>query len=40
MKTGGSVYDIVLERGYLSKDELEDILRPENMVKPRYVHRK
>jgi aspartate ammonia-lyase len=39
MKTGGSVYDIVLDKGYLSREELDDILRPENMVKPRYVHR-
>lgn len=39
MKTGGSVYEIVLEKGYLSKEELEDILKPENMVKPRYVCR-
>jgi len=39
MKTGGSVYDIVLEKGYLSREELDDILKPENMVKPRYVHR-
>lgn len=39
MKTGGSVYEIVLERGYLNKEELEDILKPENMIKPRYVHR-
>lgn len=40
MKTGGSVYAIVLEKGYLSKDELEDILKPENMIKPRYINRK
>lgn len=39
MRTGGSVYEIVLEKGYLSREELNDILRPENMVKPRYVHR-
>ncbi|WP_316899478.1 aspartate ammonia-lyase [Pseudodesulfovibrio indicus] len=39
MRTGGSVYQIVLEKGYLSREELDDILRPENMVKPRYVHR-
>jgi aspartate ammonia-lyase len=39
MKTGGSVYGIVLEKGYLSREELDDILKPENMVKPRYVHR-
>ncbi len=39
MKTGGSVYQIVLDKGYLDKDELEDILKPENMVKPRYIDR-
>lgn len=39
MQTGGSVYEIVLEKGYLSREELDDILRPENMVKPRYVNR-
>jgi len=40
MRTGGSVYQIVLDRGILSEEELEDILKPENMVKPRYVHRR
>ncbi|MBU4193184.1 MAG: aspartate ammonia-lyase [Proteobacteria bacterium] len=40
MRTGGSVYDIVLQKGYLSRDELEDILKPENMVRPRYMPRK
>ncbi|MBG0789826.1 MAG: aspartate ammonia-lyase [Desulfovibrionaceae bacterium] len=39
MRTGGSVYAIVLEKGYLSREELDDILKPENMVKPRYLHR-
>jgi len=29
------VYDIVLEKGYLSKDELEKIIAPENMVYPK-----
>ena len=38
MKTGGSVYQIVLDKGYLAQDELDDILKPENMVKPRYVN--
>jgi len=37
MKTGGSVYQIVLDKGYLSQEELDDILKPENMVKPRYI---
>jgi aspartate ammonia-lyase len=40
LRTGGSVYDIVLEKGYLSREELEDILKPENMVRPRYITRK
>jgi aspartate ammonia-lyase len=40
MATGRSVYDIVLEREYLSREELEDILKPENMVSPRYVCRR
>jgi aspartate ammonia-lyase len=33
--TGGTVYDLVLEKGWLSKQELEDLLRPENMTAPR-----
>ena len=37
MTSGRSVYDIVLEMGYLSREELEDVLKPENMVAPRYV---
>ncbi len=39
MKSCSSVYEIVLEKGYLSRKELEDILKPENMIKPRYVSR-
>jgi aspartate ammonia-lyase len=37
LTTGKSVYDIVLEQGYLSKAALDDILSPENMTKPRYI---
>lgn len=37
LSTGKSVYEIVLEKGYLSKAELDDILSPENMTKPRFV---
>jgi len=37
MATGDSVYDIVLEKGYLSQAELDEILSPENMTKPRYT---
>jgi aspartate ammonia-lyase len=37
LKTDRSVCEIVLEKGYLSKEELDEILSPENMIKPRYV---
>jgi aspartate ammonia-lyase len=39
MATGSSVYQIVLEKGYMSKAELEEILSPENMTKPRYINK-
>ena len=32
LETGGSVYDIVLEKGLLSKEELDRILDPSNML--------
>lgn len=34
MRTGRSVYDLVLEQGILSKEDLDTILAPENMIKP------
>lgn len=34
MATGKSVYDLVLEHGILSKEDLDTILSPENMIKP------
>ncbi|MDO4777838.1 MAG: aspartate ammonia-lyase [Cardiobacteriaceae bacterium] len=34
LETNGSVYDIVLEEGLLSKERLDDIIAPENMVYP------
>jgi aspartate ammonia-lyase len=33
--TGGSVYAIVLERGLLTKEQLDRILRPEELTRPR-----
>ncbi len=39
LKTGDSVYEIVLQKGYLSQAELDDWLKPENMTRPRYLHR-
>lgn len=38
--TNRSVYQIVLEKGYLNKEELDDILSPEKMTHPRYLHKK
>ncbi len=32
--TGRSVYDLVLEKGILTKEQLDTILSPENMLKP------
>lgn len=32
LETGGSVYELVLQKGLLSKEELERILAPENMI--------
>jgi aspartate ammonia-lyase len=36
LTTADSVYEIVLEKGYLSKARLDEILSPENMTRPRY----
>ncbi|MDE6483305.1 MAG: aspartate ammonia-lyase [Rikenellaceae bacterium] len=35
LENNKGVYDLVLEKGLMSKEELDNILRPENMVKPR-----
>ncbi|NLN00001.1 MAG: aspartate ammonia-lyase [Campylobacteraceae bacterium] len=35
LKSGASVYDVVLEKGFLNKDELDEIMKPENMIKPK-----
>lgn len=34
LETGRSVYDLVLEHGILSKEDLDTILSPENMIHP------
>ncbi len=34
LETGGSVYDLVLAKKYLSKKQLDTILDPKNMTKP------
>ena len=40
LKTGKGIYDLVLEKKLMSKEELDNILLPENMVKPRKFLRK
>jgi aspartate ammonia-lyase len=40
LSTGGSVYEIVLEKGYLTRAELDEALSPDNMTRPRYLHRR
>lgn len=35
LTTGKGIYDLVLEKKLMSKEELDNVLRPENMVKPR-----
>jgi aspartate ammonia-lyase len=37
LQTGGSIYDLVLTRKLMAKDELDTILKPENMVKARKI---
>ena len=37
LKTGGSVFDLVLEKKYLSREQLDEMLKPENMTDPREV---
>ena len=37
LKTGGSIYDLVLAKGWLTKERLDDLLKPENMTHPRKV---
>ena len=39
LNSNRSVYEIVLEKGLLSKEELDDFLKPENMISPRMNKR-
>jgi aspartate ammonia-lyase len=35
LKTGGSVYELVIAKGWLTRDKLDELLKPENMTHPR-----
>ena len=37
MATGRGLVELVLEKKYMTKEELEDVLSPENMIKPRKI---
>jgi len=37
LATGGSVYDLVLQKGWLTKEKLDDLLSPANMTDPRQL---
>ncbi|TQR54342.1 aspartate ammonia-lyase [Campylobacter troglodytis] len=37
LKTGKRVYDLALERGLLKKEELDDLLSPQNMLNPHMI---
>jgi aspartate ammonia-lyase len=36
--SGDSVYAIVLHKGYLTREQLEELLSPESMTHPRFFH--
>lgn len=40
LETGKGIYELVLEQKLMSKDELDNVLKPENMVQPRKFLRK
>ena len=40
MESGKSVYDLILEQKLLSKDELDNLLKPENMINPQRLPKK
>jgi aspartate ammonia-lyase len=37
LKSGGSVYDLVISKGWLTKKQLDELLKPENMTHPRLT---
>jgi len=37
LATGGSVYDLLLQKGWLTKEKLDDLLSPANMTDPRQL---
>ena len=40
LETGRSIADVVLEQKLVSREELEEILKPENMIRPKNFSRR
>jgi aspartate ammonia-lyase len=40
LQTGRPIYDLVLEKGLMSKEQLNEMLKPENMTAPRELPKK
>lgn len=38
MLTGKRIYDIIIDQGLLDKEMLDEVLKPENMIKPRKIN--
>jgi aspartate ammonia-lyase len=39
LTSGRSVYELVLEKGYMDQETLEEALSPEKMTRPRYLYK-
>jgi aspartate ammonia-lyase len=37
LQTGGSVYRLVLEKGWMTREALDEMLKPEKMTDPREI---
>ena len=40
LRTGKGIYDLVLEQGLMSREELDSVLSPENMLRPHKLARR
>ena len=38
MFTGKKIYDIIIDQGLMDKELLDEVLKPENMIKPRKIN--
>ncbi len=38
LESGRSPYEIVIEKGYLTKEQMDEIFKPENLIKPTLIY--